>query len=93
MSLVLYESPTCGACWRVRKVLEDLELDYESVRVSPWDRSEVMRLSGQPRVPMLVDGDEAIADSYRIIAHLNRRYGDAAPPEPKKPLLSRLLGG
>ena len=35
-------------------------------------------LSGQRRVPVLVDGDEVIVDSRRIVRHLYERYGGEA---------------
>lgn len=91
--LRLYELPGCGACWRVTRVLEELGLHWESIVVNRWDRSEVVRLSGQPLVPVLVDGDEVIADSRRIIAHLRQRHGKPEPAEEpqRKGLLARLL--
>lgn len=73
--LRLYDTPGCGACWRVKRVLEELGLPFETVMVNRWDRSEVERISGQPLVPVLVDGHEVIADSRRIIEHLRGRYG------------------
>jgi glutathione S-transferase len=45
--------------------------------VDAADRSPVEELSGQPLVPVLVDGDETIPDSTAIIEHLERRF-----PEP-----------
>src|SRR5438128_7203847 len=47
-------------------------LDAESVWVDPADRSPVEQVSGQPLVPVLVDGDEVVADSTTIIEHLER---------------------
>ena len=41
-------------------------------RVSRGDREEVQALTGQERVPLLVDGREAICDSRRIVEHLRR---------------------
>jgi glutathione S-transferase len=32
-----------------------------------------MDLTGQDRVPVLVDGDQVVHESHRIIEHLDRR--------------------
>jgi glutathione S-transferase len=48
------------------------------------DRSPVIEVSGQPLVPVLVDGDEVISDSTRIMRHLEERHPDA-PLFPRDP--------
>ena len=53
-------------------------LEVEPVEVDPDDRSPLVELSGQKLVPVLVDGDEVISDSTRIMHHLERRFPD--PP-------------
>jgi glutathione S-transferase len=63
---------------RVALALAYKGLEVESVAVDPDDRSPVRELSGQDLVPVLVDGDEVIADSTRIMHHLERRFPD--PP-------------
>ena len=80
-TLVLYRCPNrtnvlcpCGAAARR---LGKLGLDYRTVRV-PYRRSarpEIEELTKQLRVPVLVDGDEVIHDSKRIIQYLEWRYG------------------
>jgi glutathione S-transferase len=79
--LVLYRCPTrtnylcpCGA---VERRLRKLELDHQTERV-PYKRSrrpEIVELTKQHRVPVLVDGDEIIHDSRRILQYLDWRYG------------------
>jgi len=64
---------------RVALALAHKGLEAESVWVDPADRSEVKQVSGQTLVPVLVDGDEVIADSTRILEHLEERY-------PQRPL-------
>lgn len=76
MDRTLYTVPFCGYCERVRRELERLNLDYEEVEV-PWPmsgREAVFRVSGQRRVPVLVDAGQVIHDSTRIIEHLRRTY-------------------
>ncbi len=82
-SLLLLRCPTptnflcpCGA---VERRLRKLGLDHRVERV-PYrrgdSRPEVVELTGQTRVPVLVDGDEVIHDSRRILQYLEWRYGD-----------------
>jgi glutathione S-transferase len=56
----------------VARELNRRGIEYEERRV-PWrrsDRHEVIELTGQSRVPLLVIGREAICDSHRIVEHL-----------------------
>jgi glutathione S-transferase len=61
------------------KRLRNPGVEVESVWVDPADRSEVVRISGQELVPVLVDGDRVIADSTAILEHLEERF-------PERPL-------
>ena len=82
MSRVLYRCPTptdvlcpCGA---IERRLRKLELEHTTHRV-PYRRSarpEIEELTRQQRVPVLVDGDEVIADSKRIIEYLEWKYAE-----------------
>ncbi len=77
--MTLYQFEGCPYCRMVRQKLSDLELTYVSVCVSP-DRSrrqKVLEVSGQPTVPVLVDGDVVLADENDIVAYLDRTYGAA----------------
>jgi glutathione S-transferase len=74
--LVLYRcrTPTnvlcpCGA---VARRLAKLGLEHRTIRVGyrRSSRPEIEELTGQQRVPVLVDGDEVIHDSKRIIEYL-----------------------
>lgn len=79
--LVLYRCPTptnvlcpCGA---VARRLGKLKLEHRTERV-PYRRSgrpEIVELTRQRRVPVMVDGDEVIHDSKRIIEYLEWKYG------------------
>ena len=80
--LVLYRCPTptdllcpCGAvARRLRKL--DLPHRVERVPYRRTERAEIEELTGQRRVPLLVDGEEIISDSKRILEYLEWRYGD-----------------
>jgi glutaredoxin 3 len=83
--LVLYRCPTptnvlcpCGA---VARRLGRLGLQHRTERVSyrRSSRPEIEELTGQRRVPVLVDGDQVINDSKRIIEYLEWKYSKDAP--------------
>ena len=74
--LKLYNIDSCGYCAMVRSTLKQLELDYETIDV-PWphhERKEVLEISGQNMVPVLVDGDVVLIDEYEIIDYLKKTY-------------------
>ena len=72
----LYETDYCPYCDIVKETLEELELNYKVVQVpSPHHlRTEVKELSGQSFVPVIVDGEDVINDSRRIIQYLKNKY-------------------
>jgi glutathione S-transferase len=80
MVLELYELPGCPYCAKVEDKLAELDLEYVSHEV-PGARSardEVEAVSGQRRVPVLVDtehGIEGMPESDDIVAYLERTYG------------------
>lgn len=80
--IVLYRCPTptnflcpCGA---VERSLRKRGVEHRTERVSHARkrRPEIEELTGQRRVPVLVDGDEVIHDSKRINQYLGWKYGD-----------------
>ena len=76
----LYQRWKCPWCAAARQALANVGVGCEIIEVPyPRDeRTELVELTGQPRVPVLVDGDEVIVDSRRIVRHLYQRYGGAA---------------
>jgi glutathione S-transferase len=82
MTLYRCRTPTnwLCRCGTVARRMKKLELDFDEVRV-PQRRSqryEIHELTGQDWVPVLVDGEEVIYDSHRILEHLSRRAGSPA---------------
>jgi glutathione S-transferase len=82
MARVLYE--LCGIdeglrfspyCWRVKYALAHKGLDYET---RPWHYTdkEALAFAKHARVPVLVDGDAVVTDSYEILRYLDRAYPD-----------------
>jgi glutathione S-transferase len=64
------------ACGRVARALRKSGIDYEEVRVAQVrrNRTEILELTGQEWVPVLVDGEEVIHDSHRIVEYLRSTY-------------------
>lgn len=65
----------CGA---VERKLRKLGVEHGTQRV-PFrraDRAEIVELTRQRHVPVLVDGDEVISDSRRIRQWLEHEYGE-----------------
>jgi glutathione S-transferase len=62
-------------CWRTKLALAHKGLAVETV---PWRFTEkdVIAFSGQERVPVLVDGDKTISDSWAIACYLDDAYPD-----------------
>ena len=79
MAVTLYRCATptnrLCACGRVARRLDRLGIEHETVRVktSRRQRPEIVELTGQRFVPVLVDGDEVVHDSKRILEYLDRR--------------------
>ncbi|HEY5142794.1 MAG TPA: glutathione S-transferase N-terminal domain-containing protein [Solirubrobacteraceae bacterium] len=71
-------------CGRVARELRRQGVAVDEVRV-PWrnaHRDEVVALSGQAVVPLLVIDGEAICDSRRIVEHLRWLAARAPAGEP-----------
>jgi glutathione S-transferase len=88
--IVLYRCPTptdvlcpCGA---VARRLGRLGLEYRTARM-PYRRArrpEIEELTRQRRIPVLVDGDEVIHDSKRILQYLDWKYANRGADEAPK---------
>jgi glutathione S-transferase len=63
-------------CWRIRMALAHKGLAVETI---PWRFTEKAEIaaSGQKLVPVLVDGDRWIADSWTIATYLEDTYPEA----------------
>ena len=81
-SVILYRcrTPTdvlcpCGA---VERRLRKLGVEHRTERVAQRraNRPEIEELTRQRRVPVLVDGEEVVHDSKRIVQYLEWRYGE-----------------
>jgi glutathione S-transferase len=66
------------SCGGVARDLKRRGMDHETVRVpfSKSDRADIVELTKQKGVPVLVDGEEIIHDSKRIKQWLAHAYGE-----------------
>ncbi|HEY0328696.1 MAG TPA: glutathione S-transferase family protein [Rhodopseudomonas sp.] len=92
MTLKLYElvgveetRPFSPFCWRTRMALAHKRLDVTSI---PWRFTEKAAISPykSEKVPVLLDGDHAVADSWAIANYLEDAY-------PERPSLFGGAGG
>ncbi|HEX2085197.1 MAG TPA: glutathione S-transferase family protein [Solirubrobacteraceae bacterium] len=92
--LRLYRFPYSTNVDRVALALAHKGLAVESVWIDPADRSPVEEVSGQPLVPVLVDGDVVIADSTAIVEHLEATHPDPPlyPADPARSAEARVFG-
>lgn len=62
-------------CWRTKLALAHKGLDVETV---PWrfTDKDVIASTGQGRVPVLIDGDRTVWDSWSIACYLEDAYPD-----------------
>lgn len=78
---VLYRCPAptnyLCACGKAARSLKRAGVDFESRKVplNKGKRPEIVELTGQKAVPVLVDGDEVIHDSRRVTEYVERKWG------------------
>lgn len=80
--LELYQKESCPYCAKVRKKMEELDIDYicrTSLKGSK-KREILKKLGGQEMIPFLVDTSEPnnlvmMYESEDIIAYLEKKYG------------------
>src|ERR1043165_5005316 len=91
--LTLYDAPRCPYCARVRIVLAETAIAYETV---PVDRDErpawIYDLNPTGRVPVLDDDRFVLAESRVIMEYLEERFPEPPllPPGAEARALARL---
>jgi glutathione S-transferase len=78
----LYRADWSTNCERVALALGHKDIEVESVVIDYSDRSIVEQVSGQGLVPVIEEDGQVVADSTRILRHVEERH-----PEP--PLFPR----
>jgi glutathione S-transferase len=91
MSITLHRFPLSGHAHRAELFLSLLGLKAQLVdvdlRAGAHKQPAFLKLNRFGQVPVLVDGDDVIADSNAILVYLARRYG-GEPWLPSDPLLA-----
>ena len=65
-------------CWRTRFALAHLGLELDEIVPCGFTEMERVAFSGGKTVPVLVDGDVTIRDSWDIAVYLDETYGAGA---------------
>jgi glutathione S-transferase len=92
--LELYQWELSHYSEKVRLILDYKGLEYRKIEVTPGiGQVELLRLTGQQKVPVLKDGSRYIADSTEIAKYLDLEYPDRPliPKDPKKRALTLLM--
>ena len=78
-AIKLYHLAGSPNCMKARIALAYKGLAYESIVIDPKDRSEVVRVSGQPFTPALVHGGHVLFDSSAILRYLDANFRATKP--------------
>jgi glutathione S-transferase len=92
--LELYQFELSQYSEKVRLILDYKGLAYRKIEVTRGvGQLEVFQMSGQPKVPVLKDGDTVISDSTAIAMYLDRKYPEKPiiPVDPKERGLCLLI--
>ncbi len=93
----LYDLKTSPNCQRVRVVLEEKILPYDTIPVDltkkEQKRAEFLKLNPYGKIPVMIDGEVVLYESCIINEYLEDRYPDPPlmPKEPAKRAKIRLL--
>lgn len=83
MTIQMYD--LCGAesdrrfspfCWRAKFALAHKQLDFDAIAWKFTDK-DVIAAHGSKTVPVIVDGDRTVSDSWAIAEYLEDAYPDA----------------
>jgi glutathione S-transferase len=92
--ITLYDADRCPYCARVRIVLAEKAIEYETVVIDLDDRPAwIYEKNPLGRVPVLEEGAFVLPESAVINEYLEERYPDPAlwPADPAERALGRLL--
>ena len=82
----LYQQEASPYCREIRWVLERKGLDYQTVEIDSEIRAELVQRYETDELPLLVDGDVAVAGTTPIAFYLERTYATPSifPADPQK---------
>ena len=69
---------SCPFCWKVRGLLEHLDIDHEKIQVKPMKAKKTLPSAPEwKKVPVWVDSDDAVfVDSTPIMKHIDKVHND-----------------
>ena len=91
--ITLYDAPRCPYCARVRIVLAEKGVEYETVAIDLSDRPDwIYEKNPLGKVPVLEEGDFVLPESEVIMEYLEERFPEPAllPVDPAHRALVRL---
>ena len=75
----LYGHPLSGNAYKVKLMLSILRLEYENIEVALEEGEHLqppfLALNPFAQVPVLIDGEDTLADAQAILVYLARQYG------------------
>ncbi len=92
--ITLYDAPRCPYCARVRVVLAEKGVEYETVEIDLADRPAwLYEKNPLGKVPVLEEDGFILPESPVIMEYLEERYPEPAllPADPEDRALARLL--
>ncbi|MDF2371536.1 MAG: glutathione S-transferase N-terminal domain-containing protein [Rhizobiaceae bacterium] len=92
MALKLYNYTLSGSCYKVRLLLDFLDLDYERIPVDFFPGKEhktldFLDINPLGQIPVLEDGPMRLRDAQAILAHLANSYDETGHWLPRAPAL------
>lgn len=92
MTIRLYDKAECPFCYRVRLCLGRLGVEHElRAHDRPEHEAEWRSLTQAQTVPVFVEGDLVLTDSWVILEYLQDRYGGLMPEPAEKRARAREL--
>jgi stringent starvation protein A len=91
--ITLYDADRCPYCARVRIVLAEKDVEYETVAIDLRDRPEwIYEKNPLGKVPVLEEDTFVLPESEVIMEYLDERYPEPAllPADPAERALARL---
>lgn len=90
MSIKLYDYTLSGSCYKVRLLLEFLQLDYERQKVDFYPGREHRSLEFRAinplgQIPVIDDDDLRLRDAQAILCHLANKYDQSGRWLPRDP--------
>ena len=92
--ITLYDAARCPYCARVRIVLAEKDVEYETVEIDLADRPDwIYEKNPLGKVPILEEGAFVLPESEVIMEYLEERYPAPAlmPADPAERALVRLV--